>query len=189
MNLYTDPIIPFRPADFQVKRAEMPFEILGHHRLRHRTFVIEQCLFESNDRDANDDVAIPIVAVSCLLGDPDEVMGAVRIHEPSAGHWWGSRLAVASHLRGGAQLGAELIRFAVGTAHAEGCTSFRAHVQSQNVPLFERLAWRTVDELVLHGRPHALMQADLSRYPPISLPTIRHLPLVSPARRAARRAA
>ncbi len=176
MSLYTDPIDPFRPADFQVKRAELPFEILGHHRIRHQAFVAEQKIFPNDDRDDNDDIAIPIVAVSCLLGDPDEVMGTVRIHEPEPGHWWGSRLCVASHLRGAAHLGAELICFAVRTANAEGCTVFRAHVQLQNVRLFERLGWRTLGTLGLHNLPHALMQADLARYPPLDLPTLRHLP-------------
>ena len=175
MSLYTDPIDPFRPADFQVKRAELPFEILGHHRLRRQAFVTEQQIFSADDRDANDEIAIPIVAISCLLGDPDEVVGAVRIHETDSGHWWGSRLCVASHLRS-AHLGIELISFAVRTASAEGCTDFRAHVQSRNVGLFERLGWRTLGALTVHDRSHALMQADLAHYPPLDLPTRRHLP-------------
>lgn len=183
MNLYPDPIQPFRPVDFQVKRAELPFEILGHHRLRRQAFVTEQKLFP-DDRDANDATAIPIVAVSCLLGDPDEVMGAVRIHETEPGLWWGSRLCVASHLRGDAQLGGELIRFAVGTACGEGCTRFLAHVQARHIRLFERLRWQTLGTLTLHGLPHALMQADLAHYPPVTCPAFRHLPpvLASPER-------
>ncbi len=179
MNLYTDPIDPFRPADFRVKRAEHGFEILGHHRLRREAFIAEQRIFETDDRDRCDEVAIPIVAVSCLLGDADEVVGAVRIHEPEPGLWWGSRLCVASHLRGAAHLGAELIRFAVSTANAEGCTPFLAHVQVQNLRLFERLHWRTLDTMTLHGRTHALMQADLARYPPLALPVTRHLPPIA----------
>ena len=179
MNLYPDPIAPFRPADFQVKRAETPGEILGHRRLRHQAFVLEQRVFPDHDRDPVDDVAIPIVAISCLLGDPDEIMGAVRIHEPEPGTWWGSRLCVASHLRGSAHLGAELIRFAVCTANAEGAACFHAHVQAQNVRLFERLHWQTLDRITLHGLPHHLMRADLDRYPPLSLPIIRHLPPIA----------
>jgi putative N-acetyltransferase (TIGR04045 family) len=179
MNLYPDPIAPFRPADFQVKRARLAHEILGHHRLRREAFCLEQRLFADSDRDAVDATAIPIVAISCLLGDPDEVMGAVRIHEPGPGLWWGSRLCVASHLRGAAHLGAELIRFAVRTASAEGCDRFLAHVQLQNVGLFERLHWHRLGERALHGLPHALMQADLAHYPPLDASTIRHLPPVA----------
>jgi putative N-acetyltransferase (TIGR04045 family) len=54
----------------------------------------------------------------------------------------------------------------VSSAHARGCTLFLAHVQAQNRPLFERLHWRHLRDLTLHGRPHALMQADLHHYPP-----------------------
>ena len=187
MNLYPDRIDPFRPADFQVKRAQLPHELLGHHRLRREAFCTEQRLFAHDDRDAIDSVAIPIVAVSCLLGAPDEVMGAVRIHEPEPGRWWGSRLCVDSHLRGTAQLGAELIRFAVSTATAEGCDRFLAHIQLQNLLLFERLHWHERGRVTLHGLPHALMQADLAHYPPLDLPTVRHLPPLASHPLAARR--
>jgi putative N-acetyltransferase (TIGR04045 family) len=189
MSLYCDPIAPFRPADFQVKRAESGFEVLGHHRLRHQAFVTEQGLFAQSDRDGVDEIAIPIVAVSCLLGDPDEVMGTVRIHEAGDGLWWGSRLAVSARQRGGLDLGAALIRFAVGTARAEGGTSFRAHVQLGNVALFERLHWRTLEIVELHGRPHALMEADLAWYAPIALRCVRHLPPLSRQRDGLMRAA
>jgi hypothetical protein len=39
-------------------------------------------------------------------------------------------------------------------------------VQPQNVPLFQRLFWISLAEVDLHGRPHHLMQVDLSRYAP-----------------------
>ena len=45
---------------------------------------------------------------------------------------------------------------------------FYAHVQSQNAPMFRRLYWSTIDEVVLHGRPHHFMRADLNHYPPIA---------------------
>ena len=38
-------------------------------------------------------------------------------------------------------IGATLIRLAVSSAHALGCETFLAHVQSQNVPLFRALHW------------------------------------------------
>ena len=88
----------------------------------------------------------------------------------SPGLWWGSRLAVRRAFRQSSQLGTELIRLAVSSAHALGCREFLAHVQAQNVPLFERLHWQVLDEMVLHGRVHALMRADLVHYPPCDTP-------------------
>ncbi len=35
-------------------------------------------------------------------------------------------------------------------------------------PLFWRVGWSTIEEVVLHGRPHHFMEADLNRYPPIA---------------------
>ena len=68
------------------------------------------------------------------------------------------------------KLGSSLIRLAVCSAHARGCTEFLAHVQAQNVPLFERLQWTALDHMRLHGREHALMRADLAAYPPCHAP-------------------
>ncbi len=72
--------------------------------------------------------------------------------------------------RGTASLGAGLIRVAVSAAHARGCTRFLAHVQEKNVALFEALHWDSLDRVDLHGRPHRLMQAELSAYPPMHDP-------------------
>ena len=73
---------------------------------------------------------------------------------------------MANAWRRHALLGSSLIRLAVGSAHAQGCTEFLAHVQAQNVPLFKHLNWTPLGEALLHGRPHSLMRADLSAYPP-----------------------
>jgi putative N-acetyltransferase (TIGR04045 family) len=97
----------------------------------------------------------------------------VRIHETAPGHWQGSRLAVQQGFRRLGGLGAELIRAAVGTARALGAERFRAHVQPQNMPLFERMHWTRLAEIHLHGRLHHLMQVDLSRYRPVSAPNTR----------------
>jgi putative N-acetyltransferase (TIGR04045 family) len=91
----------------------------------------------------------------------------VRVQMAQPGIWQGSRLAVATHARNTASVGSGLIRLAVGIAHAHGCHTFLAHVQSQNVPLFTRLHWRSLEEVTLYGRPHHLMQADLGHYPPV----------------------
>jgi len=162
-----EPFEPFVASEYQVKLATQAWERAGAAALRRRVFCEEQALFRGDDRDAIDDVAIPIVAVSLLGVAFDEVVGTVRIHQAEAGVWWGSRLAVAAGHRRLAALGAAMIRLAVASAHARGARRFLAHVQAQNVLLFERLHWRTLAELELFGRRHHHMEADLSQYPPI----------------------
>ena len=127
----------------------------------------EQRIFADHDRDAIDAVALPLVAISTMASEADEVVGTVRIHEAEPGVWWGSRLAVAPGYRRVGRLGAELIRLAVGTAHANGAKLFLAYVQMSNVPLFEKLAWTPLGAQDLHGHPHMKMRADLAAYPPI----------------------
>lgn len=157
---------PF-PGEYRVKLAGEPWERRGAERLRRAVFCDEQGLFRSDDRDSVDPMAVPIVALACVAGVPDEVVGTVRIHQAQAGVWLGSRLAVAQSHRRVAKLGPALIRLAVGTAHGRGCRRFLAHVQYQNAPLFHALHWRTLDVTVLHGRPHHFMEADLAHYPPL----------------------
>lgn len=162
----------FRPSHFHVKFARASWEREGCARLRRQVFCEEQGIFVGDDRDEIDARAIPICALSTLAGDDDEVVGTVRIHEVAErpGEWWGSRLAVAKMFRGTAALGAGLIQVAVSSAHARGCTLFLAHVQSRNAALFEALHWTSLSEVSLHGRPHHLMRADLSAYPPMHDP-------------------
>ncbi|MBB3770543.1 putative N-acetyltransferase (TIGR04045 family) [Angulomicrobium tetraedrale] len=164
-----EPVRPFIAADFQVKFATATWERRCAAQLRRQVFCAEQGLFGGrDDRDSLDDVAIPIVALSMLGVMADDVVGTVRIHEAEPGTWWGSRLAVAEDYRKVGALGAALIRLAVSSAHARGCTRFLAHVQSQNSLLFRRLHWNILEETELHGRAHVLMQADLAFYPPIA---------------------
>ena len=164
-----EPVPPYRPSHFRVKFAVAPWEKRACGALRRQVFCTEQGLFADDDCDAIDASAIPICALSTLGGDIDAVVGTVRIHEAAErpGEWWGSRLAVARAFRGTAALGAGLIQVAVASAHARGCTRFLAHVQAQNVPLFDALHWASLAEIDLHGRPHHLMQADLAAYPPM----------------------
>ena len=159
----------FVTPEFLIRAATQAWEIGGAAALRHRTFVEEQKIFEGHERDEIDEVAIPLVAISTMASEADEVVGTVRIHEAEPRVWWGSRLAVAPDYRRVGRLGAELIRFAVGTAHAQG-RLFLAYVQMQNVPLFEKLHWRSLGAQDLHGHPHMKMQADLDAYPPIANP-------------------
>ncbi|VFU10618.1 MSMEG_0567/Sll0786 family nitrogen starvation N-acetyltransferase [Methylocella tundrae] len=161
-----EPFAPFVASAFQIKFATRPWEKRGAHALRRAVFCEEQGIFEGDDLDAIDETAIPIVAISLFGVAADAVVGTVRIHERQAGLWVGSRLAVAVNYRRVGMLGGSLIKLAVSSAHARGCVRFLADVQSQNVLLFRRMHWRTVEEVVLHGRPHHRMEADLSFYPP-----------------------
>lgn len=158
---------PFRATGYIVRLAAQAWETRAAAKLRRDVFCTEQGIFDGDDRDATDDEAIPLVAISTMAGMADEVVGTVRIHETEPGIWWGSRLAVAQSHRRIGTLGPSLIRLAVSTAHARGCIRFFAHVQAQNELLFRRLAWTRKDEVELHGHPHVLMQADLAAYPPI----------------------
>ena len=162
----------FLPSEYQVKAASDAWEFRAAAALRRQVFCVEQGIFQHHDRDAIDEVAIPLVAVSLLGVAAGEVAGTVRIHEAEPGLWWGSRLAVAPEFRRAGALGAALIRLAVGTAHGRGATRFLAHVQAQNVRMFQRLNWQVLEKVELHARPHALMQADLATYPEIRDPAL-----------------
>lgn len=161
-----EPIKHFHPAEYLVKFATEAWELRQMRQLRKDVFCEEQGVFQDDDSDAIDATATPIVAIACMGGLPNQVVGTVRIHQPEPGVWWGSRLAVAADYRKQGHLGAALIRLAVSSAHAQGCHTFLAQVQSRNASLFRRLRWRTLEEIQLHGRPHHLMQAELGWYPP-----------------------
>ncbi|MGH8779708.1 MSMEG_0567/Sll0786 family nitrogen starvation N-acetyltransferase [Paraburkholderia sp.] len=162
--------LAFTPSEYRVKRATLPWEATGAYALRRAVFCIEQGIFVGDDRDDADGHAHQLVALSCVGGMPDQVVGTVRIHETGSRVWLGSRLAVHAAFRRHGRIGSTLIRLAVGSAHALGCDTFLAHVQSQNVPLFQQLHWRIVSEELLFGRPHCVMQADLDHYPPCANP-------------------
>lgn len=159
--------------DIVVRWAHEAWEIEGALALRRKVFCDEQGVFEHDDRDAIDTHAQLIVAVCAA-----KVIGTVRIHRRDADHrsnnrgniWYGSRLAVCEAYRRHGGIGATLIRLAVSSAHAQGCEGFLAQVQAQNAPLFQRLHWRTLEETMVFGRPHHLMQADLEHYPPCATP-------------------
>ena len=155
---------------FRSSSPPCPGNATRRRRFAATVFCNEQRIFQGTDRDAIDDIAIPLVALSSLAIAHEDVVGTVRIHEAEPGLWWGSRLAVARPYRRIGTLGTSLIRLAVGSAHASGCRRFLAHVQSQNAPLFHALHWETLEEITMHGHPHHFMQADLACYPPIATP-------------------
>jgi putative N-acetyltransferase (TIGR04045 family) len=161
-----DDALDFRPCEFRISWAATAWQRQQAHALRRAVFCVEQGIFLGDDRDAIDDHAQLLVAQACVGGMPDEVVGTVRIHEAEPGLWWGSRLAVHAAFRHHGRIGATLIRLAVSSAHAQGATRFLAHVQTQNVPLFEKMHWRALGREIIHGRAHEHMQADLAMYPP-----------------------
>jgi putative N-acetyltransferase (TIGR04045 family) len=172
----TGPPAPFFAGEYHIEAAMQPWQIAGCFALRAQVFCVEQQLFTGHDRDEIDDVCIHLGASSCMFAHEDEIVGTVRIHQPEPGLWWGSRLAVARRFRRVGGLGASLIRLAVGTAKAHGATTFLAHVQAQNAALFEAMDWRRLDEKMLHGRLHYLMQADLAAYEALDGAVLRVLP-------------
>jgi putative N-acetyltransferase (TIGR04045 family) len=151
-----------------IKLVSSQWELAGTQDLRRAVFCEEQGIFQGDDRDAVDARALAIAALMASADGPQEVIGTVRIHQEAPGVWHGSRLAVARHARRIGSVGSGLIQLAVSTAHARGCHTFLAQVQSQNVPLFRKLHWHGIAETEVHGRPHTLMQADLAFYPPNS---------------------
>ncbi|CDY74969.1 Histone acetyltransferase HPA2 and related acetyltransferases [Caballeronia glathei] len=162
--------LAYTPAEYRIKWATLPWEAEEAYKLRRAVFCVEQGVFVGDDRDDTDEHAQLLVALSCVAGMPEQVVGTVRIHETGPGVWFGSRLAVHAAFRSHGKIGSTLIRLAVSSAHALGCKTFLAHVQAQNVPLFRRLGWDTQREETIFGRPHHLMQARLEAYPPCATP-------------------
>lgn len=172
--------------DFLICAATEPWQRDEARVLRHQVFVEEQKIFASDDRDAIDAIAIPLVAIADCGPAGRQVVGTVRIHRSAQGIWWGSRLAVAPDFRRVGKLGAELIRLAVGSAKAMGAVEFHAHVQLQNVALFRRLHWHVAEEVSCHDVAHAHMLADLARYTAITAPDVgwRFAPVMRPGAEA-----
>lgn len=156
---------PFVPPQFGIKLVSETWEHIAALRLRRYVFCEEQRLFQESDCDELDATASPIVAVDYVMGMSHRVVGTVRIHEESAGLWYGSRLAIDPEYRSVHGLGSGLVYRAVSTAHGRGAQTFLANVQKQNALFFRRLGWEPLSEMTLFGQPHLLMRADLTRYP------------------------
>jgi len=160
----------YMPTEYRIKWTTLPWEADEAYKLRRAVFCIEQGIFVGDDRDEIDERAQQLVALSRIAGIPEQVVGTLRIHQAEPGVWFGSRLAVHAAFRRHGKIGATLIRLAVSSAHALGCETFLAHVQSQNVPLFRALHWDALSQEMLFGRSHHLMQAQLEHYPPCTTP-------------------
>ncbi len=164
------PARPTTALPFGVAVAETPGQLAGARRLRHATFVLEQGLFDTSDRDDvdDDDRALTLVA----LDRTNEVVGTVRLSPATRGRdlgWWvGSRLAVARGARGhapgvGPGIGAALVRAACAHAERLGALRFDARVQTANVPLFRRLGWTELAAEDAYGHPHVAMTWPVDR--------------------------
>jgi putative N-acetyltransferase (TIGR04045 family) len=130
-------------------------ELFESFALRKEVFVEEQKLFKRTDRDRHDKHAIHIIALY-----NNKIVGTVRVHRDKADTWYGSRLAVLKRFRGKA--GKILIQKAVEVVKENGAKQFMAHIQKRNVPLFKRLKWKPVGQIInYHNEPHQLMEAKL----------------------------
>jgi putative N-acetyltransferase (TIGR04045 family) len=135
-------------------------ELEMHYRIRHEVFVGEQELFRGTDRDGHDDGAETVHVLAFLGGEP---VGTVRLFPLDAGgdQWQGDRLAVvrSARIHG---LGRPLVRFAVATAGERGGREMIAHIQLQNVALFERIGWHKNGDVETYvGVAHQPMAIDL----------------------------
>jgi putative N-acetyltransferase (TIGR04045 family) len=140
--------------------AADPAELAEHFALRHRVFVVEQGIFEADDRDLQDDEERTLHAVGLVEG---EVGGAVRLYplDPPGVLWKGDRLAVLPEHRA-CHLGASLVRFAVAIAGERGGRRMVAHIQLPNVQFFEHLGWHGEGSPApFHGVWHRLMAIEL----------------------------
>ncbi len=150
--------------NYLFKLAHTQPEIAAYFDLRRKIFVEEQGLFQTDDLDALDAIAHPIVAI-----EPDapslKILGIVRIYEPKPRLWYGGRLGTHPNHRRGWHIGKGLINKAVTTANDWGCDRFLATVQIQNVRFFQRLHWDSLEEIEIRGITHHLMQANLDYYP------------------------
>ncbi len=125
--------------------------------IREEVFVLEQKLFSNSDVDENDSKSIHLVAEW-----DHQVVGTVRVFPVNQnGHWIGGRLAVRKEYRN-TGAGEILVREAMHFVKNRGCTKFTAHIQSENVPFFSRIGWKTVEPVRDYfGKAHQLMEANL----------------------------
>jgi len=166
------PIVPAPEAvTFHCRVARGPVERAAYFALRRDIFCEEQGVFARDDEDAEDAHATPLVCFARDEAGHETLAGVVRLYRAGPSYppdtWFGGRLGVAREYRTAGVVGRMLVKTAVGTAVAWGCQRFLATVQEQNEPFFRRLRWHTREELVLVGRRHVLMEADLRHYPPV----------------------
>jgi putative N-acetyltransferase (TIGR04045 family) len=160
---WEDPPEPYLSRWIVADLARDRWQLAAYYALRRAVFVREQHMFADTDIDEYDTHALHLVAMAAQAGVLHEVVGVVRIYE-QAGVWFGGRLAVVPQYRRCREVGSALTREAVGAARALGASRFLATVQHDNVRFFERQHFVTRGPLSLCGRPHQLMEADLSAF-------------------------
>lgn len=158
----------FISADIVIKIISEDWERRQYYRLREATFRDEQQILKE-DRDEYDFKAYGIVAIGQIFGEPDRVIGAVRIFPEGKHTWLGGRLCVDPLYRHHRAIGKALINAAVSTAKNLGCKLFLATVQPQNEAYFQKLYWHSEQNIQVANIPHVLMQADLAHYPLINI--------------------
>lgn len=161
-----------QPSRYRFELARSPEDIRAYFALRRAIFCEEQGLFDSQDQDEVDAIAVPIVAIDTEAPLAHQVVGVVRIYEAQPRLWYGGRLGVHPSYRRVGRIGKGLIHKAVTTANGWGCDRFLATVQIQNVRFFQRLHWESLEEITLRDCPHHLMEADLAHYPPSQEPRL-----------------
>lgn len=157
---------PFVSAQVTTAIARERWELASYWALRRAIFCEETALFGSahEERDANDERALPIIALAHSAGTPDQVVGVVRIYEAEHGVWFGGRLGVERAYRARGRVGSALVRTAVESAIARGCARFYATVLRENARYFQRLDFLPGPPIEVCGRPHVLMAAELAAY-------------------------
>lgn len=154
-----------REVSFHVEEACGQGELAEYRRLRRDVFVHEQGLFDGHDLDDRD--TDPRTLVLVAKDTTGAVLGGVRLGPvadgPDIGWWAGGRLVVAPRVRGPLGIGAALVRAACARAEAEGALRFDATVQTRNEPLFRRLGWQSVRQIVVAKTAHVLMRWPIGR--------------------------
>jgi len=161
--------------------------VAAHRALRREVFVAEQGLFGAGARPAEEDALDHdprTVVLVARESSPDgtaggastargRVLGGVRL-SPTGQHltggvdvgWWaGSRLAVARGARA-SRIGPALVRAACARAETAGALRFDATVQAAAEPMFLRLGWERVRDVVVPGAeavPHVLVRWPIGR--------------------------
>ncbi|MGQ7296370.1 MSMEG_0567/sll0787 family protein [Quadrisphaera sp. KR29] len=153
--------------------------VAAHRALRRQVFVAEQGLFggavsaEADDVDDDPRTVVLVAREPSRGGAPGRVLGGVRL-APAGQHltggvdvgWWaGSRLAVARGARA-SRIGPALVRAACAHAEAAGVLRFDATVQAAAEPMFRRLGWQRVRDVVVPRAetvPHVLVRWPIGR--------------------------
>jgi hypothetical protein len=112
-ELHRRPLRTFRPCEFRVEVGHRRLGAARPSRCAGRCSASSRACSPATTATPIDASAQMIVALACVGGVPDDVVGTVRIHEAEPGLWWGSRLAVHAAFRHHGRIGATLIRLAV----------------------------------------------------------------------------